>query len=90
MEEHRFHTSGCEGSSPSFTTNNFISAPNVKKNMLDLTKIEQSSGYPSMEELMEGETCPLCDGEYRVGDFVCWGMCFTCAKRNGLLAEFLS
>jgi len=54
-------------------------------NLEDLKNMEDRGQYPDMMDIMEGETCPLCDGEYRVGDFVCWGMCYECAKRNGLL-----
>jgi hypothetical protein len=56
--------------------------------MLDLTNIAQSN-YPDMMDLLE-EKCPQCNGEYLVGDYVCWDMCYECAKRNGLLSEFLS
>jgi hypothetical protein len=58
-------------------------------NLKDLEIMEDRGQYPDMHDLLE-EKCPQCNGEYHVGDYVCWDMCYACAKRNGLLPQFLS
>lgn len=59
--------------------------------MLDLSDLKDTdeSTWPSMDDLMP-EPCPVCAGPYKVGDEMCWGECYMCAKKAGKLPKFLS
>ena len=53
--------------------------------ILELMPVNNDPMFVEMDE-----PCPECNGVYLVGDWSCWGMCYECARKNGLLPEFLS
>ena len=58
----------------------------MKVKLKDLDNVRK----PDMFDVIEDTKCPDCFGELSVGSYVCWGMCYECAKKSGKLPKFLS
>ena len=56
----------------------------------DLSDLHDGVSGPDMHDILEDASCASCLGTIRVGDYVCWGVCYSCAKIFGKLPEFLS
>lgn len=45
--------------------------------------IEEIDSSPPMEMMLPcADPCPRCAGAMQVGDYVCWGFCFQCFKKD--------